>query len=109
MFESLYAFVEFDIEDSLKGSVSERVTLVQGGGSYPAPDWASTTLVVAPADPLLLPGDQAVLLLEYHESPAWFEAQPWTGQYRLDEDDRITANEFNPFRIELTVLCLMNS
>jgi hypothetical protein len=97
-FEGYYAFVAFEIEHALKGPVSKEITFVQGGGPRPDPEWKKATLVEAPADPLLLPGDRAVLLLNYYAEPGWYEAQPWTGQYRLNEDGTISANEFNPFR-----------
>jgi hypothetical protein len=105
-FEGYYAFVVVDIEQTLKGSVSKEITFVQGGGPRPDPEWKRATLVEAPADPLLLPGDQAVLFLRYYPEPGWYEAQPWTGQYRLNEDGTISANEFNPFRREVDGLIL---
>lgn len=105
-FEGYYGFVAFNIEQSLKDSASGQIRFVQGGGPRPNPEWDDATLVEAPADPLLLPGDRAVLFLRYYPEPGWYEAQPWTGQYRLNEDGTISANEFNPFRREVDGLIL---
>jgi hypothetical protein len=57
--------------------------------------------VSAPADPLLLPGDRAVLFLKYSEPAGWWETQAWTGQYRIGEDDTIAATDLNPFGAEV--------
>jgi hypothetical protein len=96
-FDAHYARVELDVENVLKGDSPPELTVTQGGGPRPSPDWKSGSLVSAPADPLLLPGDRAVLFLKYSEPPGWWEAQAWTGQYRIGKDDTIAATDLNPF------------
>lgn len=92
-----WASVTLSVEQTLKGTPAGEITLRQGGGPWPYLDWDSAVLVSAEADPPLLPGDRAILFLQDSAPDGVYEAQPWTGQYLVSSDGRVSAPEANPF------------
>ena len=90
------ATVTFVVDRTLKGELGDSVTIEQGGGPMPNPDWESGTLAYAENAPLLLPGDRAILLLEPADGGAWW-VQSFTGIYRI-EGPVVRALDGNPFR-----------
>jgi hypothetical protein len=72
-----WAPVEFGIDQSVKGPLFGETIVMQPGGPEPYPDWdGGVRLGIARPDPLLLPGDRAILFLEFHEDSRWYEVQP---------------------------------
>ncbi len=63
----LGARVTLKIERTLKGSTSPTLEIPMGGGPEPAGTWEEVILGYEENAPLLLPGDRAVLFLEYDE------------------------------------------
>ncbi len=102
MFDGAFqAHVSIAINQSIKGTLVGQVTVLQPGGPEPYPDWSTAVLVVNDADPLLLPGDRAVLLLDRHDETGAYELQPWTGRYLIGGDNKLTPLEGNPFAVEV--------
>jgi hypothetical protein len=93
------AVVTLDVDQALKGGpVMGTAVIRQASGVWPTPDWKGVFIVDAPNDPLLLPGERVVLLLNRISSPgADFEVQSVTGHYRI-ASQAIIALEANPFR-----------
>lgn len=79
-----------------RASDGTAVELVQNGGPEPAENFVDGTLAYAENAPLLLPGDDAVLVLERGPGGT-LEIQSWTGLYVV-RDGRVTAVEGNPFK-----------
>jgi hypothetical protein len=89
--------VQLVIETALKGELSGEIVVTQPGGPEPYPDWESMRLATAPANPLLLPGERAFLLLEYDDAAETFYVLPWTGQYQIDHEGLVSPLDTNPF------------
>jgi len=91
------ALIAFSVERSAKGPDLAEVSVLQNGGPQPYPDWTSPTLGIDESNPLLLPGDRALLFLYYDESDGQYQIQPWTGHYQVDAEGTLSALEGNPF------------
>lgn len=73
-------FVTIQVLESYKGSARGAVlTVHQGGGLRPTPDWSGAFIADAPDAPLMLPGDEVVALLNLHNGQLFPE--PYTGLY----------------------------
>jgi hypothetical protein len=105
-FEPQWASVTLLVEQALKGSPAAEITIRQGGGPEPYPDWDSVVLGIAEADPLLFPGDRALLFLNYGDLEKTYEVQPVSGHYRLDAHSKVAPLELNPFAVSLDGLAL---
>jgi hypothetical protein len=100
------SIVTFAIQHELKhlsrrdSATPETVTIMQAGGPEPADaSWHGIVLSEARGDPLLLVGDRAVLFLTLDGDH--YSVLPWSGHYRLDDSDRLTALKDNPFGAKL--------
>jgi hypothetical protein len=95
--------VTFAISDVASGNVSgDSITLSFGGGPHPVPESLgephNAVMSYLPAAPLLLPGDQALLLLGPAASGnAQFEPKAWFGVNPI-EGGSVTTNEASPLR-----------
>lgn len=99
-------YVTAHVEDKLKGSVPSTIIFRQNGGLVPSPDWSAVEIEDVDTEPILLPGDRAILLLNndsvaassttYHAGQYLIE--PWTGEYRLDASDSVVPVPLNPFK-----------
>lgn len=100
------ASVTISVQQVIKGAPPATLTLRQGGGPQPYLDWTSAVLAVADADPLLLPGDRALLFLKAGAVTGSYEAQPWTGHYRVSDGGKVSALPQNPFASDVEGLSL---
>lgn len=88
------AQVHVRVEETLKGSADQALTVIQAGGPQPATaDWEGMVLAELISDPLLLPGDRAVLLIDTVGQDSYVQAH--TGQLRIS-GDTIAALQSNP-------------
>jgi len=69
--------------ETLKGHAVQEVTIVQPGGLQPTSDWKGVIIASAPQDPLLLPGQEALLFLTRAAGSTNFTVQPVTGIYPI--------------------------
>lgn len=97
-FDPSGTIVSLTVEQTLKGLGLSRVIRVrQGSGLWPTPDWKGATISDDSGDPLLLPGQRALLFLDSYEGQgAEFEVQSMTGHYRL-RPEGIQPVDLNPF------------
>ncbi len=94
------AVVTLSVTGSAKGTPGRSIRIVQAGGPAPDAQWGIGTLGYAASDPLLLPGDDAVLFLEGPYADGSYGVQSYTGSY-LVNDGKLEAVEGNPFRAEI--------
>ncbi len=74
--------VHFRVLQVVKGTPPATIDIIQAGGPMPAnQDWTGVVLAQADADPLLLPNDEAVLLLA--SATGTRQILPFAGQYRI--------------------------
>ncbi|MGH9268169.1 MAG: hypothetical protein ACRD0D_08320 [Acidimicrobiales bacterium] len=102
-FPSPYVVVRMRVAASTKGAWPGTVVeFAQAGALWPAPDW-SPKLAFGIDNPLLLPGDRALVLLErgadYPGHPYYVPG--FTGQFSIDATGRAKAVNFNPFAAEV--------
>lgn len=95
-FEPLKTVTEFAVDRHAIGEVGEVLSFVQGGGLWPEPGFIGATLVERAGNPILLDGDQAVLLLDRDKDGA-LSIQPFSGQYRI-ADGKTKSVKLNRFR-----------
>jgi hypothetical protein len=91
------AHVTVAVEQSLKGVTAGTITVLQSAGPTPFPSWDEPTLGYSENEPLLLPGDRALLFLEYDASAEAYRVQSFTGHYLINPDGKLSALEGNPF------------
>jgi len=96
---SVWANVDMAITESVLGETGATFRFRQYGA--PARDGVRTYIAQLDADPLLRPGDQALLILEEdgHGSGV-YRVMPWIGHYRI-VDGRLQALEANPVKAEM--------
>jgi hypothetical protein len=75
--------VTLAVTETLKGHAVQEVTIVQPGGLQPTSDWKGVIIASAPQDPLLLPGQEALLFLTRAAGSTNFTVQPVTGIYPI--------------------------
>lgn len=97
----LGARVTLKIERILKGSTSPTLEIPMGGGPEPAGTWEEVILGYEENAPLLLPGDRAVLFLEYDQRTKSYGVQSFSGEYLVDAAGKVQALEMNPFAAEV--------
>ena len=89
------AFVTFEVKEVIKGEAGPTLNLVFGGGPMPAAhseSYKDAALGQWDVEPLVLPGDEAVLLLEpYSGNESGYGAVAWSGVNRL-ENGRVVAS-----------------
>ena len=92
-------FVTFAVERTLKGTVSNEMTIRQLGGPAPTRGQVGSPgiLLYAENTPVLLAGDRAILFLQRAGTPDTYDVQNITGGYRI-ETGRVRAVDINPFR-----------
>lgn len=101
-FEPYRAIVTFRVEARFKGEGDAAVTVIQSGGLWPDESFRRATLSIDPADPLLLPGTRAILLLRaYPGRPGAFYTEGWTGNL-LSAGGTMKAAVGNPFAADVT-------
>ncbi|MHB8324045.1 MAG: hypothetical protein ACYDHB_06410 [Candidatus Dormibacteria bacterium] len=93
--------VTLAVTERLKGPSVQEVTIVQPGGLQPTSDWAGVVIASAPQDPLLLPGQEALLFLTRAEESTNFTVQPVTGIYPISGGS-VEAALGNPFAPEVS-------
>jgi len=92
------ALVELDVVQSLKGDSPTRLYVLQASALRPTADWKGFVIADAASDPLLLPGQDVVLLLSRSGAePNAFEIQSGSGLYYL-RDGAVFSLPVNPFR-----------
>jgi len=93
------AVVHLHVDRSLKGAADSDLTILQPGGPQPAgPDWRGMVLAQSDAEPLLLPGDRAILLIG--DGGVHKYVQPHTGELRID-GNRVTPLDTNHARASI--------
>jgi hypothetical protein len=89
------AFVSFEVKEVLKGQAGPTLNLVFGGGPLPAAHsgaYKDAALGQWDVEPLILPGDEVVLLLKpYSGNESGYAALAWSGVNRL-EKGRVAAS-----------------
>ncbi len=93
--------VTLTVTDMMKGPSVKEVTIVQPGGLLPTSDWKGVIVASAPTDPLLLPGQEALLFLTRVAGSTNFSVQPVTGLYSITRGN-VDAVLGNPFASELS-------
>jgi len=94
-FTPYVATVRFDLTDAIKGNAGS-VAISQSGGPYPSQDWKTAQLAIAPNDPLLRPGQRALLFLKINSASGHHYVQSYTGHYEI-VDGKVLALQGNPF------------
>ncbi|MBI2776287.1 MAG: hypothetical protein HYX57_03320 [Chloroflexi bacterium] len=100
---SATSIVTLSVTQTAKGDSVKTIRILQAGGPAPDPNWGEDTLSFAESDPLLLPGDEAVLFLEGPDSDGIYSVQSFTGSYAI-KDGRPRALEGNPFAGQVDAL-----
>lgn len=100
---SATSIVTLSVSKSAKGDPAKTIRILQAGGPAPDSSWGEGTLSFADSDPLLLPGDEAVLFLEGPDSNGIYSVQSFTGSYAI-KDGQLTALEGNPFAGQVELL-----
>jgi hypothetical protein len=100
---SATAVVTLTVTHTAKGNPTTSIRILQAGGPMPDASWGEGTLGFAASDPLLLPGDEAILFLEGPDSDGIYSVQSYTGSYGIT-GGRLTALEGNPFAGQVDVL-----
>jgi hypothetical protein len=94
--------VTVTVVNQAKGSVPRSIVLHQLGGVVPTLDWSGALIEDADGQPLLLPGDRAVLLLIRNPGGASYRLESYTGEYLIDSRGYVTAMAGNPFHDSVT-------
>jgi hypothetical protein len=102
-------YVTARVESHDKGSLPNTVMFRQNGGLVPTPDWSGVEISDAATEPILLPGDRVILLLNSDSVTASSKAyiagqyliEPWTGEYKLDANDKVVPLDQNPFKVQV--------
>lgn len=85
------------VDRAHKGDAGSTLVIREAGGLMPSQDWNSVYIAEAASEPLLLPGDRAVLLLNRSTvAPGEYEVEGFTGIYKLNSG-KITSVPGNPF------------
>jgi hypothetical protein len=96
------AYVTLEVQQTVKGnSASKEIVIHQAGGPMPWRDYKSGYLAVGENEWLLLPGEEALLLLSSDRQPGTYRVQSFTGTYLVNAQRRVSALEGNPFAAEL--------
>lgn len=86
------------VEAVLKGKAGSAITVSLPGGPQPKNlEFTDVLLAEGEASPILLPGDRAMLLLQRSADGADFSVQAYSGQYRIDSSDKVSALPGNTF------------
>ena len=90
--------VTLAVTATVKGPSVKEVTIVQPGGLLPTSDWKGVIVASAPTDPLLLPGQEALLFLTRAAGSTNFSVQPVTGLYSITRGtvEAVLGNPFAP-------------
>jgi hypothetical protein len=91
------------VNDVAKGKGSGNVVINQPGGLYPTSDWKGVVVGYAVGNPLLLPGEQALLFRNPSGKGTFYSVQPVTGIY-LIEGGELVAMPSNPFATQIAGL-----
>jgi len=86
---------DFSVSDSIKGGSRSSISVVQSALIVPGPDWSSPRIAESDAGPMLLPGDEAVLMLQATPQGT-FIIQSYTGWYRVS-GGRVAPSSKSPF------------
>lgn len=70
------------VDRVLKGPPTPTITVIQSGALQPTPDWSGVFIVQPVEEPLLLPGDRAVLLIQTAPDGTFY-IQSGTGFYQV--------------------------
>jgi hypothetical protein len=92
------AEVTVKVERVVKGTLPSDLAIRQIAALYPGGDgdeWELSSLSVDDAEPLLFPGDRALLFLDLSDGA--YMPQPRTGHYRINAENRLEALPSNPF------------
>jgi hypothetical protein len=84
------------VQAMIKGAPASTLMYSQEGGLRPTLDWKGITIADGPDEPLLLPGDSAVLLLRWSSSTSTYYVESGTGWYQV-VDGAIRTDRYNPF------------
>jgi len=87
-----------------KGSVAHSIVVHQLGGVIPTLDWSGAMIEDADGQPMLLPGDRAVLLLTRSADGGSYRLESYTGEYLVDAGGDVAAMPGNPFHDQVTGL-----
>lgn len=87
-------YVTLRLGTTYKGTAPAALVVHQGGGLRPTSDWKGMYIADSPDAPLMLPGDQVVLLLR--TAPTGYEPEPFTGLYWV-EPSGMRSVPGNPF------------
>ncbi|MCI0344357.1 MAG: hypothetical protein L0221_02785 [Chloroflexi bacterium] len=80
---SMTSTVVLRVSSVLRGTAAEFISLRQAGGPQPADEsWTNAVLVESRTEPLLLPGDGVLLLLEEQQGVQFI--QPTSGFFRVE-------------------------
>jgi hypothetical protein len=85
----------FSVERTLKGAPMTTVVVNQAGGPRPTLDWTGMTIADGVGEPLLLPGDRAVLMLQKLDATR-YEIQNITG-WNAVVSGLVHASNLSPF------------
>ncbi|MEO8207581.1 MAG: hypothetical protein ABI598_01005 [Chloroflexota bacterium] len=102
---SATSIVTMSVTQAAKGDPAKTIRILQVGGPAPDPSSGEGTLSFAESDPLLLPGDEAVLFLEGPDSDGIYSVQSFTGSYAI-KAGHVTALAGNPFAGQVDSLSL---
>jgi hypothetical protein len=87
--------VTFRVDELLAGQPEGTIRLIFGGGPIPGPDpknFAAARIGYFAVEPLLLPGEEAILLLRQHHIEAdAYSGLPWTGINKI-QGGQVKAN-----------------
>ncbi len=92
--------VTLQVTQTLKGAPLAQVTLVQPGGLDPTSDWKGVIVGTSVTNPLLLPGQRAMLFLSRAPASGEFTVQPVTGLCMV-VDGQLQPVVGNPFGAEV--------
>jgi hypothetical protein len=93
---SFDTLVTFQVTRWYKGGGSPTLMIRQTGGLRPTLDWSGAFLVDSLDQPLMLPGEQYLLLLQHGQTSAEFNVESFTGMYKI-QSGKLGALATNPF------------
>jgi hypothetical protein len=101
------SFVTVRVDTRVKGVNSTTIIVHQLGGIVPSLDWKTIQIEDADPAPILLPGDQAMLLLLPDALvPGDFVVENYSGEYLVDTGGHISTVAGNPFSSQVDGMTL---